>query len=178
MRTSMNGVSRRRNRPANDILHTQASHPRARSSPRKPGDAHHHGCTCRNAYCRVIHAQSVPAWAPAISRTGGAALQVRGATEGKGGGIEGADARQSAARSTAPRRTHAQTTSSCWNTLAPAGEASRPPTASVYRIKQELDADGGSAVVGDAIAIGGLELRLPRRRLAGSACCTHASLLD
>ena len=171
-------VPRRRNRPANDILHTQASHPRARSSPRKLGDAHHHGCTCRNAYCRVIHAQSVPAWAPAISRTGGAALQVRGGTEGKGGGIEGADARQSAARSTAPRRTHAQTTSSCWNTLAPAGEASRPPTASVYRIKQELDADGGSAVVGDAIAIGGLGLRPPRRRLAGSACWTHASLLD
>ena len=27
------------------------------------------------------------------------------------------------ARSTAPRWTHAQTTSSCWNTLAPAGEA-------------------------------------------------------
>ena len=178
MRTGMNGVSRRRNRPANDILHTQASHPRARSSPRKPGDAHHHGCTCRKAYSRVIHAQSVPAWAPVISRTGGAALQVRGGTEGKGGGIEGADARQSAARSTAPRRTHAQTTSSCWNTLAPAGEASRPPTASVYRIKQELDADGGSAVAGDAIAIGGLGLRPPRRRLAGSACCTHASLLD
>jgi hypothetical protein len=96
----------------------------------------------------------------------------------KGGGIEGADARQSAARSTAPRRTHAQTTLSCWNTLAPAGEASRPPTASVYRKKQELDADGGSAVVGDAIAIGGLGLRPPRRRLAGSACCSHASLLD
>eukprot|EP01047_Picozoa_sp_COSAG01_P110285 COSAG01_NODE_39116_length_480_cov_92.417323_1_plen_85_part_10 len=33
-------------------------------------------------------------------------IQVRGGTEGKGGGIEGADARQSAARSTAPRRTH------------------------------------------------------------------------
>ena len=92
------------------ILHTQASHPRARSSPRKPGDAHHHGCTCCKAYSRVIHAQSVPAWAPVISRTGGAALQVRGGTEGKGGGIEGADARQSASRSTAPRRTHAQTT--------------------------------------------------------------------
>ena len=178
MRTGMNGVSRRRNRPANDILHTQASHPRARSSPRKPGDAHHHGCTCRKAYSRVIHAQSVPAWAPVISRTGGAALQVRGGTEGKGGGIEGADARQSAARSTAPRRTHAQTTSSPSIMPLPAGEASRPPTASVYRIKQELDANGGSAVVGDAIAIGGLELRPPRRPLAGSACCTHASLLD
>ena len=116
-------VPRRRNRPANDILHTQAAHPRARASPRKPGDAHPHGCTCRNAYSRVTHAQSVPTWAPVISRTSGAALQVRGGTEGKGGGIEGADARQSAARSTAPRRTHAQTTSSCWNTLAPAGEA-------------------------------------------------------
>ena len=67
------------------------------------------------------------------SRTGGGALQLSGATEGKGGGIEGADARQSASRSTAPRRTHAQTTSSCWNTLAPAGEASRAPYASVYR---------------------------------------------
>ena len=178
MRTSMNGVSRRRNRPANDILHTQASHPRARSSPRKPGDAHHHGCTCRKAYSRVIHAQSVPAWAPVISRTGGAALQVRGGTEGKGGGIEGADARQSAARSTAPRRTHAQTTSSCWNTLAPAGEASRPPTASVYRSNRQLKAVAGSSVWWDAIAIGGLGLRPPRRRLAGSACCTHASLLD
>ena len=178
MRTGMNGVSRRRNRPANDILHTQASHPWARSSPRKPGDAHHHGCTCRNAYSRVIHAQSVPAWAPVISRTGGAALQVRGATEGKGGGIEGADARQSAARSTAPRRTHAQTTSSCWNTLAPAGEASRPPTASVYRSNRQLKAVAGSSVWWDAIAIGGLGLRPPRRPLAGSACCTHASLLD
>ena len=171
-------VPRRRNRPANDILHTQVSHPRARSSPRKPGDAHHHGCTCRNAYCRVIHAQSVPAWAPAISRTGGAALQVRGGTEGKGGGIEGADARQSAARSTAPRRTHAQTTSSPSIMPLPAGEASRPPTASVYRIKPDLDADGGSAVWWDAIAIGGLGVRPPRRRLAGSACWTHASLLD
>jgi len=178
IRMSVPDVLRRRNRPADDIQHTQTPHPRAPSSPPKPGDAHRHGCTCRNAYSRVIHAQSVPARAPVISRTGGAALQVRGGTEGKGGGIEGADARQSAARSTAPRRTHAQTTSSCWNTLAPAGEASRPPTASVYRIKQELDADGGSAVVGDAIAIGGLELRPPRRRLAGSACCTHASLLD
>jgi hypothetical protein len=29
------------------------------------------------------------------------------------------------------QRTHAQTTSSCWNTLAPAGEAWRPPTAPV-----------------------------------------------
>jgi hypothetical protein len=29
----------------------------------------------------------------------------------------------------------------------------------------------------DAIAIGGLGLRPPRRRLAGSACCTHASLM-
>ena len=113
-----------------------------------------------------------------ISRTGGAALQVRGGTEGKGGGIEGADARQSAARSTAPRRTHAQTTSSPSIMPLPAGEASRPPTASGYRIKQELDADGGSAVAGDAIAIGGLGLRPPRRRLAGSACCSHASLLD
>ena len=178
MRTSMNGVSRRRNRPANDILHTQASHPRARSSPRKPGDAYHHGCTCRKAYSRVIHAQSVPAWAPVISRTGGAALQVRGGTEGKGGGIEGADPRQSAARSTAPRRTHAQTTSSPSIMPLPAGEASRPPTASVYRIKQELDADGGSAVAGDAIAIGGLGLQPPRCPLAGSAYCTHASLLD
>eukprot|EP01049_Picozoa_sp_SAG25_P004935 SAG25_NODE_323_length_9809_cov_4.314212_2_plen_88_part_00 len=35
-----------------------------------------------------------------------------------------------------------------------------------------------SAVVGDAITIGGLGLRPPRRRLAGSACWTHASLLD
>ena len=178
MRTGINGVPRRRNRPANDILHPQASHPRARSSPRKPGDAHHHGCTCRNAYSRVIHARGVPAWAPVISRTGGAALQVRGGTEGKGGGIEGADPRQSASRSTAPRRTHAQTTSSCWNTLALAGEASRPPTASVYRIKPDLDADGGSSVWWDAIAIGGLGLRPPRRRLTGSACCPHASLLD
>ena len=101
-----------------------------------------------------------------------------GAKAGKGGGIEGADARQSAARSTAPRRTHAQTTSSPSIMPLPAGEASRPPTASVYRIKQELDADGGSAVVGDAIAIGGLVLRPPRRRLARSACGTHASLLD
>jgi hypothetical protein len=98
------------------------------------------------------------------------------ATEGKGGDIEGADARQSASRSTAPWRTHAQTTSSCWNTLAPAGEASRPPTASIYCITQDLDADGGSSVWWDAIAIGGLGLRPPRRRLAGSACCTHASL--
>ena len=163
MRTGMNGVSRRRNRPANDILHTQASHPRARSSPRKPGDAHHHGCTCRDAYSPVIPAQGAPAPAPVISRTGGAALQVRGGTEGKGGGIEGADARQSAARSTAPRRTHAQTTSSSWSIPEPAGEASRPPTASVYRIKAELDADDGSAVVGDAIAIAGLGLRPPRR---------------
>jgi hypothetical protein len=73
-----------------------------------------------------------------------------------------------AARSTAPRRTHAQTTSSCWNTLAPAGEASRPPTASIYRIKSELDADGGSAVAGDAIAIEGLGLRPPRRRLTAN----------
>ena len=178
MRTGMNGVLRRRNRPANDIQHTQAPHPRARSSPWKPGDAHHHGCTCRNASSRVTHAQSVPARAPVISRTGGAALQVRGGTEGKGGGIEGADARQSAARSTAPRRTHAQTTSSPSIMPLPAGEASRPPTASVYRIKQELDADGGSAVAGDAIAIGGLGLRPPRRPLAGSACCSHASLLD
>ena len=92
--------------------------------------------------------------------------------------LTGADARQAAARSTAPRRTHAQTTSSPSIMPLPAGEASRPPTASVYRIKQELDADGGSAVVGDAIAIGGLGLRPPRRRLTGSACCTHASLLD
>ena len=178
MRTGMNGVLRSRNRPANDIQHTQASHPRARSSPWKLGDAHHHGCTCHNAYSRVIHAQSVPAWAPVISRTGGAALQVSGATEGKGGGIEGANARQSAARSTAPRRTHAQTTSSCWNTLAPAGEASRAPHASVYRSNRELEAVAGSAVAGDAIAIGGLGLRPPRCPLAGSACCTHASLLD
>ena len=178
MRTGMNGVSRRRNRPANDIQHTQASHPRARSSPRKPGDAHHHGCTCRDAYSPVIPAQGAPAPAPVISRTGGAALQVRGGTEGKGGGIEGADARQSAARSTAPRRTHAQTTSSCWNTLAPAGEASRPPTASVYRSNRQLKAVAGSSVWWDAITIGGLGLRPPRRRLAGSACWTHASLLD
>ncbi len=178
MRTGMNGVPRRRNRPENDIQHTQASHPRARSSPRKPGDEHRHGCTCRNASSRVMRAQSVPARAPVTSRTGGAALQVRGGTEGKGGGIEGADARQSAARSTAPRRTHAQTTSSCWNTLAPAGEASRPPTASVYRSNRQLKAVAGSSVWWDAIAIGGLGVRPPRRRLAGSACCTHASLLD
>ena len=181
MRTSMNGVSRRRNRPANDILHTQASHPRARSSPRKPGDAYHHGCTCRKAYSRVIHAQSVPAWAPVISRTGGAALQVRGGTEGKGGGIEGADARQSAARSTAPRRTHAQTTSSPSIMPLPAGEASRHHSASVYRSNRQLKAVARSAVVGDAIAIGGLELRPPRCPLAGSACmlyCSRASLLD
>ena len=179
IRMSVPDVLRRRNRPAYDIHHTQTPLPQAPSSPPKPGDAHRHVCACRNAYSRVIRAQSVPARDTVVSRAGGAVLQVRGGTEGKGGGIEGADARQSAARSTAPRRTHAQTTSSCWNTLAPAGEASRPPTASVYRIKQELDADGGSAVVGDAIAIAGLGLRPPpRRRLAGSACCSHASLLD
>ena len=131
IRMSVPDVLRRRNRPADDIQHTQTPHPRAPSSPPKPGDAHRHGCTCRNASSRVMRAQSVPARAPVTSRTGGAALQVRGGTEGKGGGIEGADARQSAARSTAPRRTHAQTTSSCWNTLAPAGEAWRPPTAPV-----------------------------------------------
>ena len=175
---SVPDVPRRRNRPENDIQHTQASHPRARSSPRKPGDAHPHGCTCHNAYCRVIHAQGAPAPAPVISRTGGAALQLSGATEGKGGGIEGADARQSASRSTAPRRTHAQTTSSCWNTLAPAGEASWPPTASVYRSNRQLKAVAGSSVWWDAITIGGLGLRPPRRRLAGSAYWTHASLLD
>jgi hypothetical protein len=78
----------------------------------------------------------------------------------------------------APRRTHAQTTSSCWNTLAPAGEASRAPYASVYRSNRQLEAVAGSSVWWDAIAIGGLGLRPPRRRLAGSACCTHASLLD
>ena len=171
-------MPRRRHRPANDIQHTQAPYPRARSSPWKPGDAHHHGCTCHNAYSRVIPVQSAPARAPVISRTGGGALQLSGATEGKGGGIEGADARQSAARSTAPRRTHAQTTSSPSIMPLPAGEASRPPTASVYRIKPDLDADGGSAVWWDAIAIGGLGVRPPRRRLAGSAYCSHASLLD
>eukprot|EP01047_Picozoa_sp_COSAG01_P025083 COSAG01_NODE_1570_length_9869_cov_360.007267_10_plen_253_part_00 len=48
--TGVPDVPRRRNRPANDIQHTQAPHPWARSSPWKLGDAHHHGCTCRNAY--------------------------------------------------------------------------------------------------------------------------------
>ena len=175
---SVPDVPRKRTRPANDIQHTQAPHLWAPSSPPKTGDAHRHVCTCRNASSRVTHAQSVPARAPVTIRTGGAALQVRGATEGKGGGIEGADARQSAARSTAPRWTHAQTTSSCWNTLAPAGEASRAPHASVYRSNRQLEAVAGSAVAGDAIAIGGLGLRPPRCPLAGSACCTHASLLD
>jgi hypothetical protein len=122
----------------------------------KPGDAHHHRCTCRDAYSRVIPAQSAPARAPVISRTGGAALQLSGTTEGKGGGIEGADARQSASRSTAPRRTHAQTTSSFTNTSEPAGEASRHHSASVYRSNRHLKAVARSAVVGDAIAIGGL----------------------
>jgi hypothetical protein len=61
----------------------------------------------------------------------------------------------------------------------PAGEASRPPTPSVYRIKPDLDADGGSAVAGDAIAIGGLGVRPPRRRGwldLPAVRCTHASL--
>ena len=75
----------------------QTPHPWAPSSPPKLGDAHRHVCACRNTYSRVIRAQSVPARAPVISRTGSAALQVRGATEGKRGGIEGADARRSAA---------------------------------------------------------------------------------
>jgi hypothetical protein len=171
-------VLRRRNRPANDILHTQVPHPRARSSPWKPGDAHHPGVYLPQRILPCHPCAKRTSLGPCHQSHSGAALQLSGATEGKGGGIEGADARQSASRSTAPRRTHAQTTSSCWNPLAPAAEASRPPTVSVYRIKQELDADGGSAVVGDAIAIGGLGLRPPRRRLAGSACWTHASLLD
>ena len=97
IRMSVPDVLRRRNRPADDIQHTQTPHAWAPSSPPKPGDAHRHGCTCRNASSRVTHAQSVPARAPVISRTGSAALQVRGATEGKRGGIEGADARRSAA---------------------------------------------------------------------------------
>ena len=134
-----------------------------------PAATHTAVLSMRKAY-QPGHLSSVAQAAPRYRSGGG--------TEGKGGDIEGADARQSAARSTAPRRTHAQTTSSPSIMPLPAGEASRPPTASVYRIKQELDADGGSAVVGDAIAIGGLELRPPRRPLAGSACCTHASLLD
>ena len=48
------------------------------------------------------------------------------------------------------------------------------------RLALKPPANGGSrsAVAGDAIAIGGLGLRPPRRRLAGSACWTHASLLD
>ena len=131
IRMSVPDVPRRRNRPADDIQHTQTPHPRAPSSPPKPGDAHRHVCACRNAYSRVTRAQSVPARVSVVSRASGATLQVRGGTEGKGGGIEGANARQSAARSTAPRRTHAQTTPSCWITLAAAGEAWRPPTASV-----------------------------------------------
>ena len=162
---SVPDAPRRRTRPANDIQHTQAPHLWAPSSPPKTGDAHRHVCTCRNAYSRVTHAQSVPARAPVTIRTGGAALQVRGATEGKGGGIEGADARQSAARSTAPRRTHAQTTSSCWNTLTPAAEASWPPHAPVYRSNCQLEAVAGSSLWWGAIAIGGWGLRPPRRRL-------------
>jgi len=169
---------RRQRRPAHQPLPSPPP-PAPHASPPKTGDAHRHVCTCCNASSRVTHAQSVPARAPVTIRTGGAALQVRGATEGKRGGIEGADARQSAARSTAPRWTHAQTTSSCWNTLAPAGEASRAPHASVYRSNCQLEAVAGSAVAGDAIAIGGLGCgRPPRCPLAGSACCTHASLLD
>ena len=82
--------------------------------------------------------------------------------EKEGGGIEGADARQSAARSTAPRRTHAQTTSSPSIMPLPAGEASRHHSASVYRSNRQLKAVARSAVVGDAIAIGGLKLRPPR----------------
>ena len=45
-------------------------------------------------------------------------------------------------------------------------------------LKPRVNGGSRSAVAGDAIAIGELGLRPPRCPLAGSACCTHASLLD
>ena len=179
---SVPDVPRRRTRPANDIQHTQAPHLWAPSSPPKTGDAHRHVCTCRNAYSRVTHAQSVPARAPVTIRTGGAALQVRGATEGKGGGIEGADARQSAARSTAPRWTHAQTTSSCWNTLAGLWRGAAATTCVGLSLKLlvrggcRLSYGGGRhhhRGLGAAAGAALIDSDLPR-----NSYCTHASLLD